>query len=273
MLEGMDQGSQLPNAAFGTEKQSLPRRLWGAAATGLAVLYTAILSIFAALSAAVGKPQGVAFIGRWWARMILATAGIKVEFEGLQNIEKLNSLVLVANHQSLIDILALLAWFPRPVRFVAKKELLKIPLFGYALKNGDHIVIDRQQGGQAVRKAVEVANSGVCIVFFAEGHRFADNQVHRFNPGAAWLALLSHLPCVPMAISGSAAMMPRGAKTVVPGRTMRMTVGAPIFTDSMQSTDRNKLTRQLEQAVRNLFAESNAATCDKEGRAERLSLE
>jgi 1-acyl-sn-glycerol-3-phosphate acyltransferase len=251
----VNEETQTSNAAIPQpQRESLLRLCWGAAATGLAILYTAVLSICAALSALAGKPGGVAWIGRWWARMILGTAGIKVEFDGLQNLENLKSFVLVANHQSLIDILALLAWFPRPVRFVAKKELLKIPVFGYALKNGDHILVDRQQGGQAVRKAVEVASSGVCIVFFAEGHRFDDNQIHRFNPGAAWLALLSHLPCVPMAISGSAAMMPRGAKTVVPGRTMRLIVGAPIFTESLQSTDRNKLTRQLEQAVRDLFA-------------------
>jgi len=246
-------------AAAPLEHRSLLRFCWGAAATALAVLYTAVLSIFAALSAAVGKPEGVAWIGRWWARMILATAGVKVRLEGLENIGHLKSFVLVANHQSLIDILALLAYFPLPVRFVAKKELLKIPLFGYALKNGGHIVIDRQQGGQAVRKAIEVANSGICIVFFAEGHRFSDNQIHRFNPGAAWLALLTRLPCVPMAISGSAAMMPRGSRTVVPGLTMRMTLGAPIATDSMEPAERNKLTRQLEHAVRELFERSSTA--------------
>lgn len=259
MLEETNQDTrrQLTAAA---PPQSPMRTLWGAAATALAVLYTAVLSIFAALSAAMGNPRGVAWIGRHWARMILRTAGIKVEFQGLEKIEHVSSFVLVANHQSMIDILALLAYFPRPVRFVAKRELLKIPLFGYALKHGDHIVIDRQQGGQAVRKAIEVAKSGVCIVFFAEGRRFSDNQIHRFNPGAAWLALLSRLPCVPMAISGSAAMMPRGAKTVVPGQTMRMTLGVPIMTEALAESDRNKLTRQLEQAVRDLFAASIEAS-------------
>jgi 1-acyl-sn-glycerol-3-phosphate acyltransferase len=191
--------------------------------------------------------------------VIIRTAGVKVQFEGLENIDQLGSFILVANHQSMFDIMALLAYFPRPVRFVAKKELLKIPIFGFALKNGGHIVVDRERGGQAVRKAIEVAKSGVCIVFFAEGHRFSDNQIHRFNPGAAWIALLTKLPCVPMAISGSAAIMPRGAKVVVPGQTMRMTLGAPIPTQSLRSADRSQLTRQLEQAVRDLFTRSGAA--------------
>jgi 1-acyl-sn-glycerol-3-phosphate acyltransferase len=241
------------------EGDSLLRLCWGAAATLLAVLYTIPLAIAAALSGAIGQARGVAWLGRLWARMIIRTAGVKVQFEGLHHIDHLGSFILVANHQSMFDILALLAYFPRPIRFVAKKELLKIPVFGFALKHGNHIVVDREAGGQAVRKAIDVAKSGLCIVFFAEGHRFSDNHVHRFNPGAAWLALQTRLPCVPMAISGSLAIMPRGAKVVRPGRTMRVIVGAPIDTESLAASERNKLTRQLEQAVRELFARSAAA--------------
>jgi 1-acyl-sn-glycerol-3-phosphate acyltransferase len=241
-------------AALPSDGRESPLRFcWAVAATALAVLYTAVLASLAALSAAFGRPQGVGRFGRMWGRVIIRTAGVKVELEGLENIDQLGSFILVANHQSMFDILALLAYFPRPVRFVAKKELLKIPIFGFALKNGGHIVVDRERGGQAVRKAIEVAKSGICIVFFAEGHRFSDNQVHRFNPGAAWLALLTRLPCVPMAIKGSGAIMPRGARLVVPGATMHMRMGPPIHTDCLRPADRNQLSRQLEQAVRDLF--------------------
>jgi len=258
----MDQEVQTSHAAAPAHPggESSLRFVWGVLATGLAVLYTVPLAIAAAVSAVLGKPRGVTWCGRTWGRIIIRTAGVKVAMEGLENLDHVGSFVLVANHQSLFDILAVLAYFPRPVRFIAKKELLKIPIFGFALKKGDHIVIDRKQGGQAIRKAVEVAQSGMCIVFFAEGHRFSDNQVHRFNPGAAWLALLTKLPCVPMAIGDSAAIMPRGAKVVVPGRTMRMMVGAPIPTESLQASDRNKLTRQLEQTVRDLLARLGTAS-------------
>lgn len=252
MPQSMEDNVQVSGAAPPRDS-SFFRRCWGAAATGMAVLYTAVLTPMAALGAALGYANVVARLGRLWGRLIIRTAGIKVELDGVENIENLPSFVLVANHQSMFDIMALLAYFPRPVRFVAKKELLKIPVFGYALKNGGHIVIDRQSGGQEVRKAVNIAKSGLCIVFFAEGQRFSDNQIHRFNPGAAWLALLTGLSCVPMAISGSAAFMPRGARTVVPGKTMRISLGTPIPTAGLQASDRNKLTRQLEQSVRDLF--------------------
>jgi 1-acyl-sn-glycerol-3-phosphate acyltransferase len=237
---------------------SMMRVCWGVVATAMAVVYTAVMASAAAVCAALGKRDAVTTLGSLWGRLIIRTAGIKVEIEGLENIENLGSLVLVANHQSMFDILALLAYFPRPVRFVAKRELMKIPIFGFALKRGGHIVVDRERGGSAVRKAVEIARSGTSIVFFAEGHRFSDNQIHRFNPGAAWLGLLSGLPCVPMAISGSAAFFPRGARMVIPGKTMRMTVGAPIFTAGRPASDRNKITRQLEQAVRDLFTQRTA---------------
>lgn len=251
----MEKDVQVSDAAPPRESSgSILRRCWGVVATAMAVLYTALLAPLAALGGALGQPEVAAAVGHLWGRLIIHTAGIKVELEGLENIQNLSSFVLISNHQSMFDIMALLAYFPRPVRFVAKKELLKIPVFGYALKHGGHIVIDRQSGGYEVRKAVEVAKAGVCIVFFAEGHRFSDNQIHRFNPGAAWLALMTGLPCVPMAISGSAAFMPRGAKTVVPGKPMRMSLGAPIPTAGLQASDRNKLTRQLEQSVRDLFA-------------------
>ena len=55
----------------------------------------------------------------------------------------------------------------------------------------------------------------MCV--FAEGHRYNDNRVHEFNDGAAWLAILSKLPAVPMSISGSGVFFPRGAKVVTPG--------------------------------------------------------
>jgi len=189
------------------------------------------------------------------ARAIIRAVGAKVDLQGLENIENVPSFVLVSNHQSAIDVLAILAWFPRQVRFVAKKELSKIPVFGYALKNGGHIVVDRERGGQMLRKAVEVAKDGHCIVFFPEGHRFSDGRVHRFNHGAAWLALLTKKPCVPIAIGYSAALMPTSCKLLIPGQTIHLAIGSPIPTGDLQAADRDKLTRRLEQAVRDMFAD------------------
>ena len=226
---------------------------WGVVATLLSAIWTMICATGAAISALLNKPHWVTLVTRAWGRGIIAVCGIKVEIEGLENLAGLKSYVLVANHQSFFDIFASAAFMPGEPRFVAKKELLKIPIVGFAMQRGGHIIIDRDAGGQAIRKAIKIIQSGLDVCVFAEGHRYNDNRIHEFNDGAAWLAILSKLPAVPMSISGSGVFFPRGAIFVTPGLTMRMRIGKPIPTDGLRSSDRTELTRKLEEAVRASF--------------------
>jgi 1-acyl-sn-glycerol-3-phosphate acyltransferase len=225
----------------------------GIVATILSVLWTAICAISAASAALINKPHWVTLVTRAWGRGIIGVSGIKVQIEGLENLTGLRSYVLVANHQSFFDIFATAAYMPGEPRFVGKKELLKVPLVGFAMKHGGHILIDREAGGQAIRKAIKIIQSGLDVCVFAEGHRFNDNRIHEFEDGAAWLAILSKLPVVPMSISGSGVFFPRGAMFVTPGLTMKMRIGKPISTDGMRSADRTELTHRLEEAVRASF--------------------
>jgi 1-acyl-sn-glycerol-3-phosphate acyltransferase len=226
---------------------------WGLIGTGLSVLWTVPCAIIAAILATIGRLHGVTLISRLWARVLIRLCGIRVEIEGMENLAGLDHYILVANHQSFFDIFACTAWMPGEPRFVAKKELLKIPVIGYALDHSGHIIIDREAGGREIRKAIASIRSGMDVIVFAEGHRYNDNRVHEFQDGAAWLAILSQLPAVPMSISGSGAFFPRGAKVVVPGLTMKMRIGRPIATAGMKSADRGRLTKRLEEAVRATF--------------------
>jgi 1-acyl-sn-glycerol-3-phosphate acyltransferase len=227
--------------------------VWGVIATFLAVLYTVLIAPFTAAVASVNHGHLVTHTTRFWAWLIIRTCGVKVEIGGLENLEGIKSYVLVANHQSFFDIFAIAVYMPGEIRFVAKKELLKIPLIGSILRRSGHILIDRQRGGQAIRRSLETVRHGYNICVFAEGHRFSDNRVHEFSDGAAWLAIATRLPCVPMAISGTAALFRRGAKIVVPGGRMRMTIGKPIETRDLKGEDRIQLTRRLEAEVRANF--------------------
>ena len=227
--------------------------VWGAAATGMAVLYTAVCAPLAALAGILGHPHLATPVTRVWARLILWTCGVKVEIDGLENLAGLGSYVLVSNHQSFFDIFAICARMPGEPRFVAKRELEKIPVVGLAMRRSGHVMIDRAKGGQAIRRAVKAAREGFSVVVFAEGTRFSDNRVHPFNDGAAWLAIATRQKCVPMAISGSGGFFPRGARIVRPGRRMRMTIGPAIDTAQLKGADREALTRQLEENVRALF--------------------
>jgi 1-acyl-sn-glycerol-3-phosphate acyltransferase len=246
-----------PQAGPDSSPQAPPRGIidfvWGAAATALAVLYTAVLAPCAALVSMLGYPRLATPISRFWGWLILRTSGVKVEIDGLEHLAGLKSYVLVSNHQSFFDIFAICAWMPGQPRFVAKQELGKIPVLGLAMRRSGHIMIDRARGGQAIRKAVKIAREGFSIVVFAEGTRSKDNRVHPFNDGAAWLAIATRQKCVPMAISGTASFFPRGARIVRPGRRMRMAIGPAIDTTHLHGADRESLTRQLEDSVRALF--------------------
>jgi len=233
----------------------LLKSVWGAIATLACVLVTGIMGIPTAVLARLGYLRAVTFMSTVWARLLIFFCGVRLEIVGLENLRGLGQYVLVCNHQSFFDIFAIAAYMPGPIRFVAKKELMKIPLVGYAMKRGGHVIIDRQAGGKEIRKAIEVVRAGFNLCVFAEGHRYNDNRVHPFEDGAAWLAALTKLPAVPMAISGSGAFFPRRAKIVVPGGRMRMTIGTPIPTANLKSGDRSELTSKLEEAVRAMFVE------------------
>jgi 1-acyl-sn-glycerol-3-phosphate acyltransferase len=229
---------------------SVLARIWGVIATVLSVLHTLLVLGPAAIASLFDHGHPCTFIFRLWSWLILRTCGVSVEIEGMEHLAGVKSFVLVSNHQSLFDILLVFSLIPREVRFLAKREIKKIPVIGFTVEHSENIVIDRASGGKTIRRALAAVSHGYSICVFAEGHRFSDNRVHEFNEGAAWLAIATKLPCVPMAIRGSAELMPRGARLVRPGRRVRIVVRGPVSTAGLKSADRVQLTRHLEAEVR-----------------------
>ena len=132
-------------------KWRLPfRYVWGVAATALSLLFTALLAPVAFLAARAHRVNMLAFL-EFWAQGLIKICRVKVEVVGVENIANLKSGVIFSNHQSFFDVFAMLAYMPPDTRFVAKKELLKVPAFGYALERSDHVVIDRDGGGRQIQ--------------------------------------------------------------------------------------------------------------------------
>jgi 1-acyl-sn-glycerol-3-phosphate acyltransferase len=232
--------------------------LWSIAATALSLLYTGILILPAAIASLFANGHFCSPIFRVWAWLILRTFGVSVELTGLENLEGVNSFILVSNHQSLFDIVAVFLLIPREMRFLAKREITKIPLIGFTVERSENIFIDRTSGGKAIRRALAVVSHGYSICVFAEGHRFSDNRVHEFNEGAAWLAIATKLPCIPMAISGTADVMPRGAKFALPRRRVHLVLREAVPTLGLKSADRRGLTERLNSEVHAAFRSASA---------------
>jgi 1-acyl-sn-glycerol-3-phosphate acyltransferase len=149
----------------------------------------------------------------WWGRAFLRLGGFRVRVEGTEHLPP-GGAVLVANHQSLVDIPLLLSAFRRPVKFLAKRELREIPLFGRAMEAAGNIFVDREDPRDAVqmlRDAGARVRGGDLLVVFPEGTRSADGTIGEFKPGAFYLAQRSGAPVVPVYIDGGNRALPKGS--------------------------------------------------------------
>jgi 1-acyl-sn-glycerol-3-phosphate acyltransferase len=217
------------------------------------------LATAATLIGRSGKPIDV--LGRVWSRWILWICGIDLEVQGLDRLRPGQSYVLISNHLSNFDIWCTLAGMPFTVRFVAKKELLRLPFFGQALAVSDHIVIDRQNPQTAIEKintATARTPQGIGILFYAEGTRSRDGKIHEFKKGGVSLALRAGLPIVAMSVSGTRKFLPRGCAVIRPGGRVRIVVGEPIPTAGIPFEQRDQLTEQVREAVISNYVEEYA---------------
>lgn len=197
---------------------------------------------------------------RFWAKSILRSAGVRGVARGLERLPRGN-FVLALNHQSHFDVLMVLANVPRHLRFVAKAELFRIPVFGPALKAIGNIPVARKGGGsdrESMREAAEAARERVNIVFFAEGSRSDDGRLRPFKKGAAVLAIQAGVPLVPAAVAGTGRILPKKSLRVHGGHTAALVIGEPLSTEGLTAEDRDALTERAHGAVSALLEEANA---------------
>lgn len=192
----------------------------------------------------------VLWVGRSWVRWVMASCGVKVEVEGLENVPE--PCVVMSNHQSVFDIAALLDTFPHRVwRFVAKRELLRVPFFGWAMALAHQVIIDRGDNEQAVRSLKSAAlrvRNGENVLIFPEGTRSSDAILHDFKSGGFYLAIESGVPIVPVTVSGSQWVTPKGSLRIESGRVL-IRYGKPIATELLSIDDRNDLKKQVREAI------------------------
>lgn len=218
-------------------------------------LYTLILGIFAILVSFIYPVGGEIsyFIAKIWSWLILKTLRVKVKVYGLENIMNLKTYILMSNHQSHIDVASIIATFPHSFRFLAKKELVKVPIFGWAMALQGHILIDRsdrEQAFKSIDKAAEKLSKGTRIVVFPEGTRGDGKELLPFKKGGFVLAVKSKVPVVPVAISGSEKVLPRKSLSLGDGREVRIWVGKPIDTSRYSMENKEELMEIVKSEIK-----------------------
>ena len=194
---------------------------------------------------------------RKWARVILKVAGTRVEVENPERVDPDRAQILVANHASYFDVLALLGYVPGKYRFVAKKELADVPIFGPAWRACGHISIDRQNVESAIR-SLELARRRLeeerpTVVMFPEGTRSPTGELRSFKKGAFVLAIQTGAEVVPAALLGTREIMRKGSWRIRTGRTIRVRFGEPLSVRGLTMEDRDALTRRAHDAVAELL--------------------
>lgn len=188
---------------------------------------------------------------RFWARTILYISGIRIEVIGLQNINPDNVYVYMSNHGSLFDILAATVAIPGTARFIAKKELFRIPIFAQGMKIVGMIKIDRSNSSKARRtidEAVELMKKGVSVIIFPEGTRSREGNIKPFKKGGFVLAINSRFPIIPIAISGSFYIMKKNNLILRKGK-IKVHFLEAVPTNNYQFKDRNILVDKVRQMI------------------------
>ncbi len=158
--------------------------------------------------------------------------------------------VVVANHQSFLDIFVLCN-IPHEMKWVAKKELFKIPMFGWGLRLAGDICLDRGDTASALKvmdQARRYLKNGMSVMIFPEGTRSEDGTLLSFKPGAFKLAVETGVPVLPIAVSGSANGMPKGGPWVRPTK-VSVKILEPIPTAGLRGRDVRKLRDDVRDRI------------------------
>ena len=188
----------------------------------ISVVISIVMAILEIIMLPVDRKRGRVFhaLARFWARAILLTCGVRVKVRGLEKIDGSKNYVYVSNHASMLDIPVIVAGIPDQIRIVYKKELEVIPFFGWGLKWGSYIGIDRGRGSEAMKsleEAIEKIRHGASVLLYAEGTRTLDGKLQPFKRGAFNLAVKAGVPVVPLTVNGSYNLLPKHSMRVQPG--------------------------------------------------------
>ncbi len=189
--------------------------------------------------------------GVWWSRFNSFITPMQVTVIGRENITKRQSYVVVSNHQSLYDIFVLFGWLGIDLKWVIKKELSRMPVFGYATRKGGNILIDRSNPEEAytsLQEARDKITNGTSIIMLPEGTRSRTGQLGEFKKGAFWLAKQLNLPVLPITIVNTRNILPPKSLDLLPGHAI-MRIHEPVNASEYDDASLERLASDVRQII------------------------
>jgi 1-acyl-sn-glycerol-3-phosphate acyltransferase len=216
------------------------------------LIETIILGSLATVAGLFDRTGRVAHhIARLWGRAFIISSGIKVNIIGAENIVKDGPQIFISNHQGYFDIFSYTAYFPVQLRWIAKKELFKIPFVGWAMRAARYVSINRQVKKSAIRsiqEAVRLLNDGFSVVIFPEGTRSYDGKMLPFKRGSLIMINKTDAPVVPVTISGSYNIIRKKSLKIHRGE-INIMIDEPIYTSSMDKEEKGALLEKIRAKI------------------------
>ncbi len=210
-------------------------------------------------------------LARWWMAFNLWMSRVHVKVSGLERLDGSRQYVFMSNHRSAADIVAIgCALWDFQLRFVAKKELQRVPVFGWGLWALKNIIIDRSNHVQAVRSyavAGQRIRRGISVVVFPEGTRGVGVELLPFKKGGFVLAIETGTAIAPLAVVGTSKVMPKNSLRVESG-VVEVRIGEPIDVASVPLKEKDRLMQSVRDSIGGLAA---AGAVDSPARGSALS--
>jgi len=187
---------------------------------------------------------------RWWANVWLRATGARVVVQGLDQVDGATGYVVVSNHQSNLDPMAHLSALPLSLRFLAKRELFRIPVLGWLMRVVGMVAVDRrcvdlQQINEAAARCLASSHS---LLVFPEGTTSTGHTVDMFKDGAFAIAVINQAPILPVTIHGSCRVWAPGRAAIHAG-VVHIVVGRPLATTDLTHRDVARLRNQVRDTI------------------------
>jgi len=207
------------------------------------------------------RQRDVQWAYRIFSRAFVGIAGGALRVSGREHVDAEQSYVVVSNHESNLDPFSLMSALPElRIRFVIKRQIMQIPVFGHALAATGNVTVDRRGSGDVkrIRDTMSHRDPEVSLLFFAEGTRSRDGSFREFKKGAFATAIKEGLPILPVAVAGTYASLPPSAKALHKV-AMAVEIGEPIPTAELGHSDRAALLESVHKQVAELRTRARAS--------------
>lgn len=185
---------------------------------GVIFIVTALYALVVMVHMFLWRNPDVFFLyARSWAKLLLRISRVHVTLSGTEHLDATKRYIFCSNHASLFDIPVIVANVPDNIRIMYKRELERIPIFGWCLRLSPLIAIDRQRSREAsdtLNTVISSLATGPSVLVFPEGTRSSDGSVGEFRRGAFSIAVRSGRQIIPLALVGTSSILAKGARNL-----------------------------------------------------------